>query len=144
MEGDAMAKSLASFTLTDLVGDRTLVEGTDARGNTGSTVVSNKEWREIAGTSEFNKATEAFDAAVDKFFKPLVDAAEALEHAVVETPKDPASYVVLEEGTEGVEAKDPVVVKLSRDSVILRLIEEGGKSADRLAWINDELEVLAA
>jgi hypothetical protein len=139
-----MPKSSASFTLTDLVGDRTLVEGTDARGNTGSTVVSNKEWREIAGTSEYNKATEAFDAAVDEFFKPLVEAAEALEHSVVAPPSDAAAYVVLEEGVEGVAAKDPVIVKLSRDSVILRLIEEGGKSADRLAWINDELEVLAA
>ena len=57
--------------------------------------------------------------------------------------QDPIEFVVLEEGETGTPGKAPHLVKLTKDSVILRLIEENA-GTDRLAWVNDTLEVLAA
>jgi hypothetical protein len=80
-----------------------------------------------------------FDAAVEAFYAPLLQAAEA-HNKVLERPEDSLSFVVLDEGSEGEARRPQHVVRLSKDSMVLRLIEDG--STDRLVWVGDELEIL--
>lgn len=132
---------MSNFTITRLMGERAQVSGTDVAGNSGRTVVSTAQWDELNANTAFDKAKEAFDEAVENFFKPLTDAAEKLETAM-SRPEDSIGYVVLHEGVSGTQAQDEVIVKLTRDSIVLRLIEEG--DTDRLLWVGDDLEITAA
>lgn len=129
-----------TFTTTQLTGDRVLVQGTDIAGYAGKTVIDGAQWAELNARTNLNKAQEAFDSAVEDFFKPLQDAADKIEKSLAK-PIDSSSYVVLDEGTEGVHATPRQVVHLTHDSIVLRLIEDG--QSDRLLWVNDELEVIA-
>jgi hypothetical protein len=130
-----------SFTVQSMLGDQALVSGTDAFGKTGKTVVSTQQWDELKAKQNFSAAVEDFDAAVAEFFRPLTDAAEAVTDT--QPTYDPAEYIVLTEEVEGVEAKEQEIVELTRDSIILRLIEEG--TTDRLIWIDEStLGVLAS
>jgi hypothetical protein len=132
----------ASFTVTELSGDRALINGTDVRGTAGEMVVNTRQWNEVKATERFKEADAEFNADVETFFAPLEAAAEKLE-AAVNPPQvdDPAFTVLLEEGTSGVAAKPEVRLHLDKASVVLRLIEQS--QFDRLIWINGELEVLA-
>lgn len=132
---------MGQFTTTVLTGQRVLVEGTDVRGNEGSTVVSSAEWDDVNAHVEYDQAVESFDDAVKEFFAPVLTAAEALEGKLGKTPDDPSSYVVVHEKVEATPGHPGQIVRLSRDSVVLRLIAEG--QTDRLVWVNDELEVTA-
>ncbi len=132
-----------SFTVQTMLGNTALVSGTDVAGNTGQTLVSTTQWEELQQRSNFSKATEDFDAAVEEFFKPLTEAAEKATAAAAAKQQDSAEFIVLKEGTEGVAGKPAQIVQLSKDSIILRLIEEG--TTDRLVWIDEStLGVLAA
>jgi hypothetical protein len=128
-----------SFTTQKLVGHRVLVTGADILGNEGSMVLDSTQWDEVNDRKEFSQAEADFDAAVEAFFAPLNEAADAVK-AKLEKPEDPTSYVVLSEGTEGVKPEPAVLVRLSPDSVVLRIIESG--NTDRLVWVLDRLEVL--
>jgi hypothetical protein len=129
-----------TFTTTKLVDERVLVRGTDVFGTSGSTVLDSSQWSEVNSRKEFSQATDEFDKAVADFFKPLTEAAEKVNKKIEKQP-DALSYVVLSEATEGVQAKPAQLIKLTKDSIILRIIEQG--NTDRLAWVADELEVLA-
>jgi hypothetical protein len=129
-----------SFTTSKLTGERVLVRGSDIFGTEGSTVLDSSQWVEMSSRKEFSQATEEFEKAVEEFFAPLTRAAEKASKKL-EKPTDAISYVVLQEATEGVEAKPAQLVKLTHDSICLRLIEQG--DTDRLIWVNDTLEVLA-
>lgn len=130
---------MAQFTLQNLTNDRVLVKGTDASGTTGTTVLFATEWRSIKAHKDYQSATADFEAKVEEFFAPLTEAAEKLNAA--HAPKvDPITYVVLEEGVEATAGAERTVLKLGRDSVVLRLIEAG--DFDRLVWVDDSLEVL--
>lgn len=129
----------ATFNTTRLVNSRTVVRGTDKFGAVGETTIDSSQWDEIVAHDEFHQATADFDAAVTEFFAPLNAAADAVQRKLT-MPKDPLSYVVLHEGIEGVQAQDAEVVELSRDSMILRLIENN--AFHRLVWVGDELEIL--
>lgn len=131
----------AQFTTTRLTGHRVLVEGTDIRGNEGTTVLDSQQWDDLAAHSQYHQDVDAFDAAVEEFFAPLTTAAEALE-AKRQQAEDPLTYVVMSEGVDGQEARAEVRVRLSNDSILLRLLEAG--DTDRLIWVNDTLEVLEA
>lgn len=130
---------MTQFTTSPLVDGRVLVQGEDSHGSQGSTTVDGSQWAEINRRDEFSQANDDFDRAVEEFFKPLTDAAEERERALTR-PTDPIAYVVLHEGTSGVPAQDEQLVKLSKDSMILRIIEEG--QTDRLVWVEDSLEIL--
>ncbi len=130
-----------TFATTRLVGSRVMVKGTDVFGTEGQTVVDSTQWDEVNATTEYDQATEAFEAAVLEFFAPITEAAEEL-NSKMKRPDDPASYVVLKEAVEGVAAEPAQLVRLTKDSVILRLIEQG--DTDRLVWVGDELEVTEA
>lgn len=131
---------MAQFTTLNLTGERVLVAGTDSQGTTNQVVVSSSEWTEVKGHQSFNEATASFEEHVEKFFAPLTEAADKLDLAFAKPADDPISYVVLNEGTEAEVGKEEVVIKLSHDSVVLRLIE--ASDFDRLVWVGDDLEVL--
>jgi predicted nucleic acid-binding protein len=126
-----------------MLGNTALVSGTDVAGNTGQTLVSTTQWEELNGRSNFSKAQADFDAAVEEFFAPLVEAGEKLKDAAAGKLQDAAEYIVLTEAVEGTPSKAAQIVQLSKDSIILRLIEEG--NTDRLVWVDEStLGVLAA
>jgi hypothetical protein len=128
-----------TFSTQALVGQRVLVRGTDNFGVDGSTVVSSAQWDDVNAHRQADAAGAEFDAAVEAFFAPLTAAADALKNNVSK-PEDSASFVVLHEGTEPVVGEEAHVVRLNRDSIILRLIEQGDTS--RLVWVDGELEIL--
>ena len=132
---------MSNFTTTALANENFLVEGTDVRGRYGECVIHGGEWLEIKRALGTDTAKEQLNAAIEEFFKPLVEAADAF--AAAKAPVvDALSVVVLNEGTTGEPAREREVVHLSRDSQILRAIEEG--AADRLLWVGDELVITAA
>lgn len=130
-----------TFTINRLVGGRAVVSGTDKFGTTNQVVVDTTQWDEINASTAFDQATEAFEAAVEDFFKPLTEAAEKINKQL-NKPNDPLSYVVLHEGSEGVPAQAEQLIKLNKDSIVLRLV--GAGNTDRLVWVGDNLEVLEA
>lgn len=129
-----------SFSITRLVNHRVLVSGTDSFGTEGKVTLNSEQWDEINADQQYSQAVDAFDAAVESFFAPLLDAATDLEKAQLVTPQDPMSYVVLNEAVEGVEAKPAQLIHLNDDSIVIRLIESG--DTDRLVWVDGRLEVL--
>lgn len=124
-----------TFNVQTMLGDQALVSGTDIHGTDGKTIVSTKQWDELKSRKNFSAATEDFDAAVEAFFAPLIEAAEKAQKAAAPKPKDSAEYIVLTNEVEGVAAKPADIVALSTDSIILRLIEEG--NTDRLVWVDE-------
>lgn len=132
-----------TFQVQNMLGDQALVSGTDLAGNDGKMIVSTTQWDELKARKNFTAAREEFDAAVEEFFAPITEAAEALEKTLANKTPDAAAYVVLSEEVEGVSAQPRQVVALTRDSIILRMIEEG--NTDRLVWLSPtELGVLAS
>ena len=132
-----------TFSTVNLVGERVLVKGTDFLGTEGQVVLDSSQWIAVNREKQLKEATTEFDAAVEEFFAPLTQAADKAKAVGNKPEQDPIEFVVLEEGETGTPGKAPHLVKLTKDSVILRLIEENA-GTDRLAWVNDTLEVLAA
>ena len=132
---------MSNFTTTALTNESFLVEGTDIRGKHGECVIHGGEWLEIKRALGTDTAKEQLDAAIEEFFKPLVEAADAF--AAAKAPVvDALSVVVLNEGTTGEPAREREVVHLSQVSQILRAIEEG--TTDRLLWVDGSLVLTAA
>ena len=132
---------MSNFTTTALANEHFLVEGTDVRGKHGECVVYGGEWLAIKRALGTDTAKAQLDAAIEEFFKPLVEAADAFAEAKAPVV-DALSVVVLNEGTTGEPAREREVVHLSRSSQILRAIEEG--ATDRLLWVDGELVITAA
>ena len=132
---------MSNFTTTALANEHFLVDGTDVRGKYGECVVDGSEWLEIKRALGTDTAKAQLDAAIEEFFKPLVEAADAF--AAAKAPVvDALSVVVLNEGTTGEPAREREVIHLSQDSQILRAIEEG--ATDRLLWVDGSLVLTAA
>ena len=132
---------MSNFTATALANEFFLVEGTDVRGKHGEIVVYGGDWLVIKRALGTDTAKAQLDAAIEEFFKPLVEAADAFAEAKAPVV-DALSVVVLNEGTTGEPAREREVVHLSRSSQILRAIEEG--ATDRLLWVDGELVITAA
>ena len=131
-----------TFVVQIMLGAQALVSGSDHRGNEGKAIVSTTQWDELKQRTNFSSASEDFDAAVKAFFAPLTEAAETVK-AAAKKEQDPLEYVVLKKGVEAVAGETDQIVELSKDSIILRLIEEG--NTDRLVWVDEStLGVLAA
>lgn len=131
-----------SFNIKNLAGDRALIEGTDILGYTGRIVVCSHEWNELKRLRKQDEAHAAFDAAVGDFYADLTAAAAALEASHEADGMDSLFYEVIGEAVEAVEGKPEQRLVLSKDSVILKLIESG--NTDRLIWVGDQLEILEA
>lgn len=132
-----------TFQVQTMLGNEALITGTDVLGNEGRTTVSTAQWNELTARADFSKAEDDFNAAVEAFFKPITKAAKkAQKKMAAAEAQDPIAYVTISEGVEGVEAQPAQIVELTRDSIILRLIEEG--QTDRLVWVDEStLAVLA-
>jgi hypothetical protein len=128
------------FSITELVGNQVLIEGTDVRGNTGQVVLVPLQWTEIKKRREIEDAHENFDAKVEEFFAELTDAAAILEEAH-RVQLDPLLFIVESEGSAGVAPAREVVTQLDHDSVIVRAIETG--QDDRVIWVGGSLTLLA-
>ena len=132
---------MSNFTTIALANECFLVGGTDVRGKYGECVIHGGEWLAIKRALGTDTAKEQLNAAIEEFFKPLVEAADAF--AAAKAPVvDALSVVVLNEGTAGEPAREREVIHLSQSSQILRAIEEG--ATDRLLWVDGELVITAA
>lgn len=127
-----------TFTTQRLTNHRVLVKDTNG-SEVKTTVLDSEQWDEIKRHQQFDVASDAFDEAVKNFFAPLTEAADAAEKAF-SMPEDTLGIIVMHEGVEGIEEQPTVVISLTHDSMVLRLIESGDTS--RLVWVNDELEIL--
>ena len=132
---------MSNFTTTALANEFFLVEGTDVRGRYGEHVLDGSEWLAIKRALGTDTAKEQLNAAIEEFFKPLVEAADAFTAAKAPVV-DALSVVVLNEGTTGEPAREREVIHLSQASQILRAIEEG--TTDRLLWVDGSLVLTAA
>ena len=132
---------MSNITAIALANEFFLVEGTDVRSKHGECIVDGGEWLAIKRALGTDTAKAQLDAAVEEFFKPLVEAADAF--AAAKAPVvDALSVVVLNEGTAGEPAREREVVHLGRDAQILRAIEDG--TTDRLLWVDGVLVITAA
>lgn len=128
-----------TFRTQFLAGNRALVTGTSDAGN-HQVVLDSTEFTNLKRHLTTKSAAQAFDDDVAAFFAPVTEAAEKLE-AAQKIASDPAFRVVLEEGVSHVRARQELAVELDKDTVVLRLIEQGDTS--RLLWVGDNIEVLA-
>ena len=127
-----------SFTVTYLAGDRALVQE-----DTHQIILDAKEHLLLKRHLEEKGLIEAYDQTVKDFFEPIVEAAGKVnELRAKEADLDPDFHVVFTEAVEGVEPVRREAYELTKDTVILRLIEDG--RTDRLIWVGDDLEILAA
>ena len=113
-----------TFHVQNMIGGQALVSGTDKLGNEGKTVVSTTQWDELNARSNFSKATEDFNAVVEEFFAPLTEAAKKAERELNRRSRTRRSTSSSPRAPR-VRAKPAEIIQLSRDSIILRLIEEG-------------------
>ena len=126
-----------SFTVTYLAGDRALVQE-DAH----QIILDAEEYLAMKLRQEKTGLIAQYDQSVADFFKPLTDVADKIKSVEEQENRiDPDFHFVLAEGTEGEEPVRREVYRLEKDTVILRLIEEG--RTERLIWIGDQLEILA-
>lgn len=126
-----------SFTVTYLAGDRALVQE-----DTHQIILDAEEYLAMKLHQEKTGLIAQYDQSVADFFKPLTDMADKIKSVEEQENRiDPDFHFVLTEGTEGEEPVRREVYRLEKDTVILRLIEEG--RTERLIWIGDQLEILA-
>lgn len=130
-----------SFSIKRLTGGRAVVSGTDTTGATGSVVVDTHQWDSINQHDKQHVAEDVFNATVARFFAPIVAAGEAL-NATLAQVQDPDEFVVLHEEVEEVRYQPADIVRLTHDSMVLRIVEQGDHS--RLLWVGDSLEILEA
>lgn len=129
-----------TLSTKNLTGGRVLVKGEDIDGTFGETVLDGNEWAYVKAQRAHSEAHDDFDQAVEEFFAPLMEASAKLESSLQVAQIDPISYLVIDEGEEPVEGRQATVVKLSKDSIVLRLLEQGDQA--RLVWVDGSLEVL--
>lgn len=131
-----------TFATTKLAGHRVLVEGTDFRGITGSTVLDGGQLATLTKATGADKAQADYDAAVKAFYAPLTDATDKLVEAQSVGETD-ARYIFEVSGpVEAVAGKAAVKVRLTQDSAVLRILENEGLDTSSLVWVNDELEIV--
>ena len=132
---------MSNFNVTRLSGQRALVQ---EPGGTHQAILDTAQWDEIKHRLAHVDAEKDFGAAVEEFFKPLVEACDLAEEKLAATlPKtDPAFTVEIAPAVEGVEGAPAVAFVLNHDSAVLRILESGDHS--RLIWVGNTIEILAA
>ena len=142
-ESTAELGQQSSFTVQRLTGARALVRGRDSTGHQGETVLDTAEWDTMLAQLDHNEAVADYDAAVEAFFAPLVDAAIAHEQSHY-VKVDPLTVVVEQEEIKHTEGQSAVIRHLAPDTVIMRVLEGFPEHSDRLIWVGGtQLELLA-
>jgi hypothetical protein len=132
-----------SFAVQYMLGGEAHVSGTDSKNNGGSTVLDATQWLDVQADSRYSTAKADFDSKMEAFFAPVLEAAKALDEAATPAKLDPIEYVVLNEGVEAVPGQEKEILELTKDSIVLRLIDMD--DTDRLVWVSPtEIGVLAA
>ena len=131
----------AQFKTTRLANHRVLVDGTDAFGYTGRTVLYSTQWDGIQAKINQTTAEDLFNKAVEEFYAPLIEKIDAIVAADEKSIVDDVYTLVVGEAVEAVDAVAPTVYRLSQDSAILRILQDG--DVDRLVWVGDKLEIIA-
>lgn len=121
-----------TFTTTPLINGGYLVEGQDSKGNEGTTILLSDRWDMVQHLRAHGTAQEVFDQAVQEFFQPLTEAAEAAS-AVLRGPTQDWGRVTLGEAVQGHEEE---VIQLDTDGILLRLLAEGRH--DLLRWVGGD------
>lgn len=127
----------AQFTVSPIKGGGVLVEGTDAAGREGMTILRSESWEYVVEYRRKRAASEEFDQTVEEFFAPIIDAADKFAAAGT---VDGDTVVVLDEGVEGAKAVEPFKVHLDAAGVVLRTLAEGDH--DTLRWVGSDLVVV--
>lgn len=131
-----------TFTVTRLAGNRAVVSGTDAAKNKGSVILDTTQYDHIAHSTAVAEATAEFDATVHAFYAEIEAATDKLTEAQnAPVNSDDRFKLVVSEAVEGACAHPEISITLSKDTVILRLIDAG--ESDQLVWVGDALEILA-
>lgn len=130
---------MSTFNAVALAGGRTLVNGQDDNFVQHSTILDSSQWEELKEVQSRIEAGKEMDDAIREFYSPLTELAEKLKAKA--TPVDEAFFVKVAEAVPAVEGKAGVQIALTKDSVILRLLESGDTS--RLIWVGDTIEILA-
>lgn len=134
---------MARFEMLELTGNRVVVTGTDLLGQTGKVVIDGTEWAGLKRHDAAHQAEAEFDAALQAWAAPMIEAQEKYEAAIAADDQDPLEYMVLHEEVVATEGRPEVRARLSKDSQILRLIEDN--DFDRLYWVTESnLEILKA
>ena len=128
-----------TFSVTKLAGHRALVEGSDSAGVAHSAILDSTVFDEIEEHQAHEMATDAYDAAVEAFFAPLMEAAAAAADQMAPVV-DPAFIYVVDEGQPHSAGRAGTVLELDHPTAVLRLIALGDTS--RLIWVGDSIEVL--
>lgn len=130
-----------TFTTTALLDGGVLVEGTDSKGNDGTTILKSERWTAVLHMRAHEVAQDQFDAAVKEFFAPLTDAADAAKALLSNTTSNGKDWghVTLGEDVEGTQSQ---IVELDEDGILLRMLAEGAH--DQLRWVNDRLVAVAS
>jgi hypothetical protein len=122
-----------TFSVTPLVSGGYLVEGTDSKGVDGTTVLHSASWDYVQHARAHVTADAEFEASVDKFFKPLIKAADA-HAALLAGPINEWGTVTLGEEVEGKSARN---VELDEQGIVLRILDETDGSS--LRWVGGDL-----
>lgn len=125
------------FTLTALVNNQYLVEGITPEQ---VTVLDGTHFNQLKAEGQTSVELKEFDEAVEKFFAPLIEASQKMEAALQAKEKEDLFNIVLDEGSEAVPATPRRELVLTKDTVILRLIDSGNTS--RLRWVKDQIVIL--
>jgi hypothetical protein len=128
---------MAKLAVTPLVSGGYLVEGQDSKGVEGSTILKSDRWDYVQHLRAHEVADADFEKAVEKFFKPLTDAAEKAKAAVLGNTNELGTITV----GEVVEGKSAQVIELDEAGILLRLIDEG--KTDQLRWVGGNLIAVA-
>ena len=121
-----------TFNTKALAGDRLLVTGNPDQ----QTILYVEQWNRLKRAQGVDALYADFDAKIEEFFAPLIEAQEKLDKAMVPVI-DPAFTIVVNEGKELQCGEPAVVIELDNDSAIARLIETG--QLERLIWVGDNV-----
>ena len=127
------------FKTTKLAGHRVLVQGSE---KDQTCILDSSEWDEVRASLTATVATEAYDAAIERFFAPITKAADKLDAALAKAmgPTDSRSQIVINPGVQAVEGVEPEIIELGRDATILRMIESD--HTEQLIWVGGSIELL--
>ena len=122
------------FEVTPLQDGRTLVEGTDVKGNQGSTVLWSPSWAAVVQARKQQAAVVEFDTAVSAFFAPLTNIVDKLND---DNTEDDFSVVTFGDDVEGQQSEP---IHLDKDGLVLRILAEG--DSDLLRWVGQGTELV--
>lgn len=123
-----------TFTVTPLMNEEFLVEGTDSRGTDNSMVLHSPAWAAVVYARGLVEATGVFNTAVREMFKTVTDAADKAKANLASLKGEDYNTVTMTEGADAVLGE---TIALDPDGVLLNILDQG--KSDILRWVGDRL-----